>query len=47
VHASLFVTHAGTGGCSEGLFHGVPMIAVSQAVDQFSNAEMPSRREWR
>ena len=28
------------GGCSEGLFAGVPMIAVPQAVDQFSNAEM-------
>lgn len=39
-HASLFVTHAGMGGCSEGLFHGVPMIAVPQAVDQFTNAEM-------
>lgn len=39
-HASLFVTHAGMGGCSEGLFEGVPMIAVPQAVDQFSNAEM-------
>lgn len=32
---------------SEGLSHGVPMIAVSQVVDQFSNAEMPRRREWR
>jgi MGT family glycosyltransferase len=39
-YASLFVTHAGMGGCSEGLFAGVPMIAVPQAVDQFSNAEM-------
>lgn len=39
-HASLFVTHAGMGGCSEGLFQGVPMIAVPQAVDQFTNAEM-------
>lgn len=39
-HASLFVTHAGMGGCSEGLFEGVPMIAVPQAVDQFTNAEM-------
>ena len=32
-YASLFVTHAGMGGCSEGLFEGVPMIAVPQAVD--------------
>lgn len=39
-HASLFVTHAGMGGCSEGLYEGVPMIAVPQAVDQFSNAAM-------
>jgi macrolide glycosyltransferase len=36
--ASLFVTHAGMGGCSEGLATGVPMIAVPRAVDQFSNA---------
>lgn len=38
--ASLFVTHAGMGGCSEGLATGVPMIAVPRAVDQFSNAAM-------
>ncbi|WP_366889227.1 SDR family NAD(P)-dependent oxidoreductase [Pseudonocardia sp.] len=38
--ASAFVTHAGMGGCSEGLHEGVPMIAVSQAVDQFGNAAM-------
>ncbi|EID55013.1 macrolide family glycosyltransferase [Saccharomonospora xinjiangensis] len=37
-HASAFVTHAGMGGCSEGLYHGVPMVAVPQAVDQFLNA---------
>ncbi|MFE6869028.1 macrolide family glycosyltransferase [Kitasatospora sp. NPDC057692] len=37
--ADAFVTHAGTGGASEGLFHGVPMIAVPQAVDQFANAD--------
>jgi MGT family glycosyltransferase len=37
-HAALFVTHAGMGGCSEGLYQGVPMIAVPQAVDQFINA---------
>jgi MGT family glycosyltransferase len=38
--ASLFVTHAGMGGCSEGLVNGVPMIAVPRAVDQFSNAAL-------
>lgn len=38
--ARAFVTHAGMGGCSEGLYHGVPMIAVPQAVDQFGNAAM-------
>ncbi|MFE7189224.1 macrolide family glycosyltransferase [Kitasatospora sp. NPDC057541] len=37
--ADAFVTHAGTGGASEGLYHGVPMIAVPQAVDQFANAD--------
>lgn len=36
--ASAFVTHAGMGGCSEGLWQGVPMVAVPQAVDQFDNA---------
>jgi len=36
--ASAFVTHAGMGGCAEGLYQGVPMIAVPQAVDQFGNA---------
>ena len=36
--ASVFVTHAGMGGCAEGLHHGVPMVAVPQAVDQFGNA---------
>ncbi|MFG1637840.1 macrolide family glycosyltransferase [Pseudonocardia alni] len=38
-HASAFVTHAGMGGCTEGLWHGVPMVAVPQAVDQFGNAD--------
>jgi MGT family glycosyltransferase len=37
--ADAFVTHAGMGGCSEGLLAGVPMIAVPQAVDQFMNAD--------
>jgi UDP-N-acetylglucosamine:LPS N-acetylglucosamine transferase len=35
----VFVTHAGMGGCSEGLWHGVPMVAVPQTVDQFANAD--------
>ncbi|WP_064743146.1 macrolide family glycosyltransferase [Pseudonocardia spinosispora] len=38
--ASAFVTHAGMGGCSEGLYQGVPMVALPQAVDQFGNAAM-------
>ncbi|MGC4892808.1 macrolide family glycosyltransferase [Micromonospora sp. DT31] len=37
--ADAFVTHAGMGGSSEGLYCGTPMIAVPQAVDQFANAE--------
>ncbi|MFJ3640087.1 macrolide family glycosyltransferase [Streptomyces sp. NPDC090108] len=37
--ADAFVTHAGMGGCGEGLFAGVPMIAVPQAADQFMNAD--------
>lgn len=37
--ASAFVTHAGMGGSSEGLVCGVPMIAVPQFADQFSNAD--------
>jgi MGT family glycosyltransferase len=38
--ASAFVTHAGMGGCAEGLWAGVPMIAIPRAVDQFGNAGM-------
>ncbi|WP_256104049.1 macrolide family glycosyltransferase [Streptomyces sp. ODS05-4] len=38
--ADLFVTHAGAGGCQEGIATTTPMIAVPQAVDQFSNAAM-------
>lgn len=38
--ATLFVTHAGMGGCSEGLATATPMIAIPQAVDQFGNAAM-------
>ncbi|MEU4548020.1 macrolide family glycosyltransferase [Nonomuraea dietziae] len=37
--ADAFVTHAGMGGAAEGLTCAVPMIAVPQAVDQFSNAD--------
>ncbi|MGP9022978.1 macrolide family glycosyltransferase [Streptomyces sp. BR1] len=37
--ADAFVTHAGMGGCSEGLLAGVPMIAVPQAADQFMNSD--------
>ncbi|MBB5937873.1 macrolide family glycosyltransferase [Streptomyces zagrosensis] len=37
--ADAFVTHAGMGGCSEGLHSGVPMIAVPQGADQFGNAD--------
>ncbi|WP_405762130.1 macrolide family glycosyltransferase [Streptomyces sp. NBC_01420] len=37
--ADAFITHAGMGGSSEGLYSGVPMIAVPQAVDQFMNAD--------
>ncbi|MFQ6395403.1 macrolide family glycosyltransferase [Nocardia sp. KC 131] len=37
--AHAFVTHAGMGGCGEGLLAGVPMIAVPQAAEQFINAD--------
>jgi len=37
--ADAFVTHAGMGGCGEGLLAGVPMIAVPQAAEQFINAD--------
>lgn len=36
--ASAFLTHAGMGGTSEGLYYGVPLIAAPQAADQFMNA---------
>lgn len=32
--ADAFGTHAGMGGCGEGLLAGVPMVAVSQAAEQ-------------
>lgn len=37
--ADAFVTHAGTGGCAEALYHAVPMVAVPQGADHFSNTE--------
>ncbi|BBH67531.1 macrolide-inactivating glycosyltransferase [Actinoplanes sp. OR16] len=37
--ADAFLTHAGMGGSSEGLWAGTPMIAAPQAADQFANAE--------
>ncbi|MET7637213.1 macrolide family glycosyltransferase [Streptomyces sp. NPDC005438] len=37
--ADVFLTHAGTGGCGEALHHAVPMVAVPQGSDQFSNAD--------
>ncbi|MGW7043616.1 macrolide family glycosyltransferase [Streptomyces avermitilis] len=37
--ADAFVTHAGMGGCGEGLLAGIPMIAVPQAAEQFMNAD--------
>ncbi|MFD7721032.1 macrolide family glycosyltransferase, partial [Streptomyces sp. NPDC059814] len=37
--ADAFVTHAGMGGSVEGLFTGVPMIAVPQGAEQFMNAD--------
>ncbi|MFG3439569.1 macrolide family glycosyltransferase [Nonomuraea sp. NPDC047897] len=39
LQADAFVTHAGMGGSGEGLYAGVPMIAVPQGVDQFANAD--------
>lgn len=37
--ADAFVTHAGMGGCGDGLLAGVPMIAVPQGAEQFMNAD--------
>ncbi|GAB7032864.1 macrolide family glycosyltransferase [Streptomyces sp. NPDC021749] len=37
--ADAFVTHAGMGGSSEGLYTGVPMIAVPQGAEQPLNAD--------
>jgi UDP:flavonoid glycosyltransferase YjiC (YdhE family) len=39
-HAAVFITHAGMGGSAESLWFGVPTVAIPQAVDQFTNAEM-------
>ncbi|KMO93858.1 glycosyl transferase [Streptomyces roseus] len=38
--ADAFITHAGAGGSQEGLATGTPMVAVPQAADQFTNADM-------
>ncbi len=38
--ASAFVTHGGMGSTLEGLYFGVPMLAVPQGFDQFDNAEL-------
>ncbi|MEU6565134.1 macrolide family glycosyltransferase [Nocardia nova] len=38
-HANAFLTHAGMGGCGDGLLAGVPMIAVPQGAEQFMNAD--------
>ncbi|MER7111552.1 macrolide family glycosyltransferase, partial [Streptomyces sp. NPDC000229] len=35
-----FITHAGPGSIQVALAHGVPMVAVPQAADQFGNARM-------
>ncbi|MEU3600173.1 macrolide family glycosyltransferase [Streptomyces sp. NPDC006798] len=37
--ADAFVTHAGMGGCGEGLLAGVPMIAVPRTTEQEMNAD--------
>ncbi|WP_322985852.1 macrolide family glycosyltransferase [Streptomyces sp. S584] len=37
--ADAFVTHAGMGGSSEGLYAGAPMIVVPQGAEQFMNAD--------
>ncbi|MEV2253862.1 macrolide family glycosyltransferase [Streptomyces sp. NPDC050147] len=37
--ADAFITHAGMGGCGEGLLAGVAMIAVPQGAEQFMNAD--------
>lgn len=36
--ADCFLTHAGMGSCTEGLWYAVPMVAIPQAVDQPANA---------
>jgi UDP:flavonoid glycosyltransferase YjiC (YdhE family) len=37
--ADVFVTHAGMGSCTEGLWYGVPMVAIPHAVDQPANPD--------
>ena len=33
--AKAFITHAGMGGTVEGIYHGVPMVAVPEVRDQY------------
>ncbi|MCZ4125421.1 macrolide family glycosyltransferase [Streptomyces sp. H39-S7] len=40
--ASAFITHAGMGSTLEGLYFGVPMVAIPQAYDQLDNARIIS-----
>ncbi|MFG2116723.1 macrolide family glycosyltransferase [Streptomyces sp. NPDC048718] len=37
-HARAFVSHCGGNSTTEALYHGVPLVGVPQAVDQFENA---------
>ena len=37
--ADAFITHAGMGSSSEGLWAGIPMVAVPQGAEQFMNAD--------
>ncbi len=41
--ASLFITHAGTGSVMEGIYFGVPMLAVPQMDEQFFTASLVER----
>ncbi|WP_269856973.1 nucleotide disphospho-sugar-binding domain-containing protein [Streptomyces sp. RPT161] len=41
--ADVFVTHAGMSSTVQGIWSGVPMLAVPQALDQFTNADSITR----